>query len=440
MTKKSLLSFMKYVSLSILGMIAVSGYILADTFFVSAGLGTEGLTALSLALPAYNLVYGVSLMLGVGAATRFAYHKSQGETAEANSVFTHALAIGGIFAAALVIVALTLSAPLARLLGADEHVFDMTNTYLKVLILFSPAFVLKELLLCFVRNDGAPKLSMAAMVISSFSNILLDYLFIFPCNMGIFGAVLATGLSPIIGIAVLSFHFIRRKNTFRLIKTAPKFSVCGKIMSIGVPSLITQFSAGISMIVFNLLILNLAGNVGTAAYSVVANISFVVVSVFTGIEQGMQPLLSSAYGSGDEAMLREYLRYGVVTVFLVTALLTVALYIPTEQIVSVFNRERNVELTAYAVRGMRLYFSATVCVGLSSAVSVFFSSTQKPFPAQIISLLRGLAVLLPVVLIFSRLFGMTGIWLSYPVTETLVCIVAIVFLFVFYHPSKSVKE
>lgn len=139
-------------------------------------------------------------------------------------------------------------------------------------------------------------------------------------------------------------------------------------------------------------------------------------------------------------MLREYLRYGVVTVFLVTALLTVALYIPTEQIVSVFNRERNVELAAYAVRGMRLYFSATVCVGLSSAVSVFFSSTQKPFPAQIISLLRGLAVLLPVVLIFSRLFGMTGIWLSYPVTETLVCIVAIVFLFVFYRPSKSVKE
>lgn len=99
---------------------------------------------------------------------------------------------------------------LTKFLGADITVFDMTNTYLKVLLLFSPAFICNNVLLCVVRNDGNPQLAMIATIGSSFSNIILDYIFIFPYKMGIFGAVLATGIAPVIGIVILAPHWLKK--------------------------------------------------------------------------------------------------------------------------------------------------------------------------------------------------------------------------------------
>ena len=144
---KPLHDFMKYASLSVMAMIAMSCYILADTFFVSQVLGTRGLAALNLAIPAYNFIHGTGLMLGMGGATRFSILKSQDADREANRMYTVTLYLSLIFSVLFVLTGLFLSGGLARLLGADPAVFDMTNTYLKVLLLFSPAFILNDVLL-----------------------------------------------------------------------------------------------------------------------------------------------------------------------------------------------------------------------------------------------------------------------------------------------------
>lgn len=179
--------FVRYASLSALGTLGTSCYILADTFFVAKGLGTAGLAALNLAIPVYNLIYGVGLMLGMGGATKFAVSASQGEREAGNRAYAMALLLAGIAAVAFVAAGLLFPAEIARLLGADEEVFDMTRTYLQVLLLFAPAFLLNAVLVSFVRNDGNPRLAMLATVGASLSNVVLDYLFIFPCGMGIFG-------------------------------------------------------------------------------------------------------------------------------------------------------------------------------------------------------------------------------------------------------------
>ena len=140
----------------------------------------------------------------------------------------------------------------------------MTHTYLHVLMLFTPAFLLNYILQCFVRNDGAPHLAMAGMITGSLSNVFLDWLFIFPLNMGIFGAVFATGLAPIISLCIISTHFIRRKNSFHLVKCKPEIRKAGSILSTGVPSLISELSSGVVIMIFNFIILNLQGNVGVA--------------------------------------------------------------------------------------------------------------------------------------------------------------------------------
>lgn len=180
---------------------------------------------------------------------------------------------------------------ITSLLGADAAVYDMTETYLKVILIFAPAFLMNNLILCFVRNDGSPQLAMTAMIAGSLSNIVLDWLFIFPCGMGIFGAVFATGLAPVISLIILSVHFIKRKNGFMLKKIRPEARFILAVLSGGLPSLITEWSSGIVMIVFNSIMLGLEGNTGVAAYGVIANLSLVVIAIYTGIAQGIQPLI-----------------------------------------------------------------------------------------------------------------------------------------------------
>ena len=128
-------------------------------------------------------------MIGMGGGTHYSIHKSRGEDEAANKVFTNAAMLVAVFASLFFLAGLFLSETITTLLGADEAVFEMTRTYLQVILLFAPAFMLNNLILCFVRNDGAPGLAMAGMIGGSLSNIVLDWVFIFPCGMGIFGAV-----------------------------------------------------------------------------------------------------------------------------------------------------------------------------------------------------------------------------------------------------------
>lgn len=422
--------FIWYASLNVLGMIGLSCYILADTYFVANGLGSNGLAALSLAIPIYSFIHGIGLMLGMGGATQYSILRSQQKEAQSNLVFSHTLLFVLIFAAVLVVTGIFFSASLAKLLGAGAAVFDMCQTYLKVLLLFSPMFLINDTILCFVRNDGAPQLSMAAMVMGSLSNILLDYLFIFPLKMGIFGAVLATGFAPIISLMVLSPFFLKKRNHFHPVKFRLTAATSGHIFFGGIPSLVTEVSSGIVMIIFNMIILGLSGNVGVAAYGVISNLSLVVIAIYTGIVQGIQPLISKYYGCGLREKIRAISRYAAFTVIALSGLLYAFVFFGAEWITAAFNSEGNTALTAIAVLGLKIYFTGGVFAGLSILLSIYFTSTDQPRPANVISLLRGFLIILPMSFLLSGLFGLPGLWAAFPVTELLVAVIGAILFFI----------
>src|SRR5699024_2513751 len=218
------------------------------------------------------------------------------------------------------------------------------NTYLYWLMLFAPAFILNDVFLCFVRNDGSPQLPMIAQLTGSLANILLDYIFIFPLGMGIFGAIFATGLSPVISIIIMLPHWIRKKNTFHFVKTGLRKYIIKQDLSLGFPSLIAQMSSGIVMITFNAIILILAGNTGVAAYGVVANISLVIVAVYTGIAQGVQPLISTFYGVGNGRQVKEVLKYALTTMLSISVIVYFVIFVFADPITTVFNSEHDLRL------------------------------------------------------------------------------------------------
>jgi putative MATE family efflux protein len=409
-----------------IGMVGLSCYILADTFFIANRLGSDGLAALNIALPAYNLIYGIGSMLGIGGATRYSIASAQNNKKAANGSFTAACLLAMAAAAVFMLLGALFSGEIARLLGAGDGIFAMTHTYLRVLLLFSPAYLMNQVLINFTRNDGAPRLTMVAMLSGSLFNIIFDYIFLYPLNLGILGAVLATGFSPVVGMLVLSLHKIQKRNGFHLEWKSVSPSAFLSCLSLGLPSLIAELSSGAVMVVYNYLLLGLGGTIPVAAYGVVANIAIVVLSIFNGIAQGMQPLVSQAYGGGDRRTGVRTLGYALVTVAGVSAALYCMIYFLADPIAAAFNSEHSSLLQQLAVTGLRIYFVGSVFAGANIVLSMYFSSVEWPLPAQVISLCRGLTVIVPMAIFLARTLGIRGVWAAFPVSEGVVMVVSIV--------------
>lgn len=423
--QKTLFMFGKYVSLNVIAMIGLSCYILADTFFVANGVGVNGLTALNLAIPVYSFINGLGLMVGIGGGTKYAIYKAQNNDRAANEIFTHAAVMGAAVGILFLAAGIVGSSALSRLLGGDQVTFGMTNTYLKTLMCFAPAFILNNVLVAFVRNDGAPNLSMAAMLAGSISNIILDYIFIFPFKMGMFGAAFATGLAPVISMIVLSGYFRRHRNQFHLIRCKINTAYFKTVSALGIASLITEVSSGIVIIVFNTVILTLEGNLGVAAYGIIANLALVATAIFTGVAQGVQPLVSESYGSGKEENITRYIRYAVITSLAAAVVLFSVIWLFAAPVSAVFNNENNAVLGELAVSGLRIYFTGFFFAGLNIVLASWFSSVEKPIQSFTISILRGCVLIIPILLLLSAQMEIQGVWLTYPLAEMLTFILAL---------------
>ena len=421
--------FLKYVSANVLGMIGYSCYILADTFFIARGIGADALAALNLVLPAYSLMNGTGLMIGMGAASRYTISSTKPEGTLHRTIFTQALYLAAFAAVIFSSGGIFLPDRIAAVLGANADTIGYATDYIRILLIFSPLFLGNNLLLSFVRNDGAPRLSMTGMIVGSLTNIVLDYVFIYPLGMGMTGAALATATAPVISMLIMSVHFIKKRNHFRPVRTRLSLVRWGDICTLGVSSLVTELSSGVVIIVFNYLILGLNGNTGVAAYGILANIALVLVSIYTGIGQGVQPIVSRNAGKDGEEQRRSLRRYALATSLsfaLLSYLLIAVFAVPLAEL---FNREHDPILTDIASNGMRIYFVSLFFSGINIVAAAFLSSADRPKQAFVISILRGFVLIIPVAWILSVLFGLTGIWMAVPVTEAIVCALALIFLF-----------
>lgn len=422
--ENTLQEFGKYVSQSVLSQLGVSCYILADTYFISKGVGADGLTALNLAIPVFSVMNGCGFMLGIGSGTKYGIMKGTGNEKRGDVLFASSLCVVTVLAVIFMLIGLLAADPITVLVGANAEVYDMTRTYLQVILLFSPMFMINNLLGAMIRNDGNTSLAMTAMLSGCLFNIVFDYIFVFPMGLGLFGAVLATAVAPIISILILLQHFVKKKNQFRLIRVRPDVRLVASAAGLGVPSLVTEVSSGLVIAVFNLLILGLAGNVGVAAYGVVANISIVVIAIYNGIAQGVQPLLSREYGRSQEKNVHRFLGWAMMLTVILAMVIYVGIYWNADVIAMIFNSGRDMDLQRIAVEGLKIYFTACPFVGANILLAIYFAATDQAAPAQMISLLRGLIVIIPLAFIMANLAGLTGVWMTFPLTELVVCIVA----------------
>lgn len=423
MSEKKL--FAKYVSQNILGMLGISVYILADTFFISMAEGADGITALNLVLPVYSLIFAVGAMIGVGSAIRFRILRARGDRS-ADTYFSNAVLWALILGAVFIAAGVAVPDRIVALLGGDDRIVAVGKDYTAIFMSFAPFFMWNHICNAFVRNDGAPAVAMAATLLSSLFNVVFDYVLMFPLRLGMRGAALATALSPVLGVAICCVHLLSKRSTVRFRWARPSLRKLLSSCQLGISAFVGEISSGVTTVVFNGIILKLAGNVGVAAYGVVANTSLVAAAVFNGVSQGAQPLLSDYYGKGERASVRKVMRLGVGTGMVLAVLIIALVWAIAEPVTAVFNNEGNAELAAYAVTGLRLYFTGFLFAGFNIVGTGILSATESARWAFLASVSRGFVAIILCAFALSYLFGMNGVWLAFPAAEfaTAVLVVA----------------
>lgn len=417
--------FAKYVSLNILGMVGMSCYILADTYFISKSQGTLGIAALNLVLPIYDIIYGIGDMIGIGSAIQYSIAKAM-KNKDAEFYLFNAIIFTTLFGLVFTMIGLFAPEKLLLLLGADDAIIMTGKEYTRIFMIFGPIFMWNLVANAYCRNDGAPIVAMMSTLVSSLFNIALDYILMFPFGMGMKGAALATALSPVLGIAICMIHFLSKKSNIKLKLSLPSFKRLLHSCQVGVSAFVGDVSAGVITITFNYIILSIAGNTAVAAYGIIANIALVIISVFNGLSNGSQPLISRDYGAGKYENVKTLKNLSLLAALALSVLLYTIIFLGTDICITIFNSENNHELYNYAHLGIRLYFIGTIFASVNIVGASFFSATNKAKKASILSVLRGFILIILFAVILSKLFGLNGIWLSYAAGEAVTTFVMVI--------------
>ena len=411
-------TFFKYLLPSVGGMLGNSLYILGDTIMVGRALGGPGLAAINIAIPMIKIVNSIGLITGVGGATALAVSRGRGDYEKGNQIFNISIKIG-FFAALLVTLwNIFFLDSIVWSLGATEYSFELTKVYMRVIASTTVFKVFNIALGLFIRNDGSPNLVMFASLASSLFNLVFDYILIFIFGLGIWGGAVATALSPIVSLLILSVHFIKGKNKLVFEKTRLDPAVIKRIVLNGIPSALIELSAGIVIYIFNIILLKIVGDIGVSAYSVIANLSLVGTSIFSGMGQAIQPIVSINYGASKMDRVYRAMKLGAICSVITGILFYGIGLVWPEGLAKLFMSEEG-ELLRITVNGIKIYFSAFIFMGINIVLTSYIQSMEEYKLSTFISLLRGSILIVVVLLVLAKLFGVNGVWMTVSLVEFL---------------------
>lgn len=411
--------FAKYAIPQMIGLLFNSAYLIVDGVFIGNRLGREAMAAAAVSVPFIEILLSVAIAVASGAGIMISSYLGRKEKHEAVRVFNTAFWMLAAISILIILLGNIFIHPLAELLGATPEIHGEAVEYLWYIVTFSPFLLVSFLLGGLARNDGKPRLAMFALAFGSASNIVLDYVFMYPLNMGISGAALATALGPIFSILILLPHFLRKRGSLHFAWPNIWGRDVRSIFVFGFPSFIMEFTIGIITFLYNFAIVKHGyGEIGLAAYLVIGYLMLIILTVFLGMAEGLQPVFSYFTGTGEGERSRA-MRLFATKVFLGGGVLCYALIVLFARGFFSLFTPGDLELIEFAHSKSLLYFSGFFLAGFNILMISFWQSTQLTTPAIVGSLLRS--VIAPPVLIAALplIFGSQAIWVCHSLSEVL---------------------
>lgn len=413
---------LRYVVPSVSAMVVSFTYNMVDGMFVGQGVGPSALASVNLAMPFTQIMTGLASMLAIGGATAMAIYKGKEDKKKANQVFLTSTLL--VIIAGLLITAIGFFAPtqIARLFGATDLLLGQTATYIKWYSLFSIFFTATILGNAFVRNDGSPGLAFWGMIVGAFSNIFLDWLFIFPLQMGIKGAAIASGLGQLLSCLVLALHFLRKKGILRIERFSVTLKQCREVIVCGLPEFVIQISQPMTIFCYNLVILRYLGESGLTAFAGVTYMMVIMLGVFFGISQGLQPLIGTSFGRREQHKVHYFFRAGLLINLVLSAVLYSIYVLIGPFALKLFITDHSLIPLAYTA--LKWYGLAYIPAAINIIYITYFLSIRKSMQAFWISCSRGLVLNCLLIFALPALFGVKMIWIPLLVAESLTLIFA----------------
>ena len=415
----------RYIFPSMGGLFVTYLYNVVDGIFVGQGVGSAALGAVNIGVPFITFAVAVAAMFPMGGATVVAIRMGRGDREGANHAFMTSVALTLLVSLLLTVAGMVFCEQIIGMSGGRTLSRDMRNMaveYLFYYCAFSVPMLLSTCLFVFVRNDGFPVLSFVGMCVGAGANIFLDWLFIFPMDMGVTGAAIASGLGQVFSVAVLLSHFVRRRGSLRFRRFHLSGALAVKICKRGVPEAVSQLTTPVTALCYNLMLAKLAGDIGVSTFSVLSFIYSLANAILSGVAQGLQPLWGNCCGERDTDGMNEYFRWGI----RINAILSAAIYglllFFTESVIRIFNQDP--ELVQNASTALPLFSLSFIPMALNLIYTAFLYSTKRTLQADVISLSRGVVLKAAAIFCLPVLLGGDAIWLAPLAAEMLTLLLA----------------
>lgn len=430
-------TYFKFTLPNMIGLIAMSSVSLVDGYFVSNYVSSVALAAVNIIIPLITIVFGISIMLTIGAAVLIGTYLGKGQEENASAVFTKVMITIAVMSLFFTTVCFIFSEEVSRLLGANDEIMVYAVPYLKMVSLFFLFQSLEYSLSVMVRTDGNPYLAGAAVLSGAVLNFILDYIFIVKMNMGISGAALGTGLSFMTSTFLILFHFFLKKGRLYLTKKIGKWKEIIYASYNGSSELLSEASVAVVAYLFNNIMVQNLGTYGVEAFTVINYALWATNMLCYAVGDSLVPLISINYGALKYTRIQQILSLSRISViFIGTVVFALFTFIPEKIIASLLNpvTDKDAFDTALVFADYAKY--AFLFIGLNIIFSSSFTALQKPLHSVIIALSRGLV--LPVAFIFTMplIFKETGIYAAVPLAET----VTIILGFILWRNTAVIKK
>lgn len=424
----NLFSLLKFAFPTIFMMIFMGLYTIVDTIFVSRFVNTNALSAINIVCPIINIIVGLGTMLATGGSAIVARKMGNGETDEAKKVFTLIVLFGVVLGMIITGIGIVFMDYIIIWLGASEILIKYCRSYLFIILIFASANILQVLFQSLFVTAGKPKFGLWLVIGAGCTNIILDYVFIVPLQMGIGGAALATGIGYLIPTIAGLVFFSKSNGVLRFCIPKVDKKILFETCFNGSSEMVSQLSTAVTTFLFNIIMMKLIGEDGVAAITIIIYSQFLLTSIYIGFSMGVAPIISYNYGSRNNVQLKYIFKICILFISVASLVVFVFSMICSPSIVEIFS-QRGSNVYKVTRSGFYIFSFSFIFCGFNIFTSSMFTALSNGKISAILSFLRTFGFISIGLLILPNILDIYGIWLAVPIAELLTLFLTVSFIY-----------
>ena len=415
---------LKYFLPAFVGVFANALYNIVDRIFIGQGVGAEALSGLSVVFPIMLIIHGFGMLIGIGTGVFVSINMGKRDMQRADQTLGTGFALMIVVSVVVMAVSYILKKPILLSFGSTDETFHFANDYLNIILAGTPLMVIGFSLNNVIRSEGNVRIAMISMILSAGTNIVLDPIFIFGFGMGVKGAGYATIISMAVLVVWVFLHFKGKRSVLKLrnenIRLNREISL--EIFSIGMAPFSMQIANSLVQGLLNKKLIFFGGDLAVGAMGIINSVVSLVVMAIVALNMASQPIIGFNYGARSIERVKEALRISLIAASVISVTAFIFIESLPGMLVRLFNSDSK-ELYSISVHGLRLVVLALPIVGFQVVSSHFFQAIGKAKLAMFATLFRQVIGLIPLLIILPRFWGISGIWVAYPIADIMAAIV-----------------